>query len=213
MLQTRKKHLLFFLAAAKWLLLGLLAGNLGVSLAAQEGRSFQLPQDAGLIIRLKNLEEAQAPFISHNLLFFTYKGTPNTQVVGIAFESEAFAKLKMLERNAHDVFIYAIPIAAGNRVAYRYWVDGLWHRDPANPNYYLDSYEVAISLFENKDTSLLRRNNPVVVGRDYDFYAQFDPGDHVYILGNFNNWNPFISPLEEIEPGVYYIRIQHLQPG
>ena len=37
-------------------------------LAAQSG--LPLPQDAGLTIWLRNLQEGQAPFVSHNLLFF-----------------------------------------------------------------------------------------------------------------------------------------------
>ncbi len=182
-------------------------------LSAQEGRSFQLPQDASLIIKLKNMKQGQAPFVSHNLLFFAYQGTQSTKAVGIAFESEGFAEIKMLERNAHDVFLYSIPLPTEGRVAYRYWVDGLWQQDPANPHFYLDNYEVPISLFESEDPSQIRSNNPIEVTDGYDFYAYFDPGKHVYILGNFNNWDPFISPLQELEPGKYYIRIPHLKPG
>ncbi len=196
----------------------LLIGAGQMAIVAQEGSNFQLLHDAGLIIRLKNLEEGQPPFVSHNLLFFTYKGNTQTQVVGIAFESEGFANLKMLERNAHNVFIYVVPLPAEGRVAYRYWVDGLWQRDPVNPLYYLDSYEVAISFYENNDLSRIQGINPVTVGNSYDFYARFAPGQDVYILGSFNNWNPFIAPLEQkrlIEPELaeYYIRIQHLVPG
>ncbi len=193
-----------------WPLLAILGT---MRLSAQDDNSFQLPQDAGLIIRLKNLEEARAPFLSHSLLFFTYKGRPQTKAVGISFESEGFAELKMMERNGHDVFIYAIPLPREGRVGYRYWIDGLWQSDSANPNYYLDSHEVAISVFENKEYSIIKDVNPTVVGNDYDFYAYFDPGEHVYMLSNFNNWSPFISPLEEVEPGKYYIRIRYLQPG
>ena len=119
----------------------------------------------------------------------------------------------MLERNIHNVFIYAIPVSTEKRVGYRYWVDGLWQHDPVNPNYYLDNHDVAISLFEDDEASWVRSSNPIVMADGYDFYAYFDPGEQVYILGNFNNWNPFISPLKEVEPGKYYIRIQYLQPG
>ncbi|WGK69972.1 glycogen-binding domain-containing protein [Candidatus Haliotispira prima] len=190
-----------------------ICGGGAAGLSAQESSGFHLPQDASLIIKLKNLEEGQAPFISHNLLFFTYKGDEQTKAVGLVFKSEGFAKLRMLERNSHDVFIYAIPIPIEKRVVYRYWVDGLWQRDPANANHYRDNYEVAVSLFENNDPSLVRSTNPIVLNGDYDFYAYFEPEEHVYILGSFNNWSPFISPLEEVEPGKYYIRIRHLQPG
>ena len=186
-----------------------------IEIQAQENSRFQLPKDVGLIVRLKNMKESVAPFVSHNLLFFTYKGNERTRTVGVTFASKGFSDLNMLERNAHNVFIYAIPIPKlGHRIAYRYWVDGLWQHDPVNPNYYLDSHEVKISVFDLPDTlTPYKTKNPIVIDERYDFYVYFAPGEHVYMLSDFNNWDPFISPLKEISPGKYYIGVQHLQPG
>lgn len=183
----------------------------GAGLLAQE--SFPSLSDAALIVRLKNMRRAEAPFAHGSHVIFTYKGGPNTRLVGIAFETEGFSKLNFLVRNAHDVFIYVyvtnFQSPEQNRLAYRYWADGLWHQDPENPAYYLDSQQTPVSLFSARGP----RANPLKVEDGYDFYAYFEPGQQVSLLGNFNNWDPFLYPLQEIESGKYHIRIAALRPG
>ena len=182
-------------------------------LAAQEQPSFPSLKDASLIMRLKSMREAEAPFVHGNQLLFTYKGEPDTRLVGIAFEAEGFSQVNFLVRNAHNVFIYAISNQdmVSDGLGYRYWVDGLWHQDPENPSYYLDSHQTPISLLSSPSDK--PRENPISVDGGYDFYAYFDPGQQVSLLGNFNNWDPFLYPLEEVESGKYHIRIASLRPG
>ena len=166
------------------------------------------------------MREAEAPFVHGNQVLFSYKGGADTRLVGIVFETEGFSQLNFLVRNAHDVFIYVFPLSQAlqssenpvepqKRLAYRYWVDGLWHKDPENPSYYLDAHETPISLFSMPGDE----PNPLKVGDGYDFYAYFEPDQQVSLLGNFNNWDPFLYPLKEIESGKYHIRITSLQPG
>ena len=44
------------------------------------------------------------------------------------------------------------------------------------------------------------------------FAYNSDPGRNIYIIGDFNSWDPYMYKLEEISPGYYYISL-NIGPG
>jgi hypothetical protein len=155
--------------------------------------------------------------------------------VGIAFSHEGFGKIYWFRRfmvsneNAGPwkkdkppadlhvdsgmlFFIYTIPEELKGDLEYRLIIDGLWVKDPLNPDYYMDPSSgitksvVAISNIKRLDS--LNRGPEGTL--NFTFYTQ--SGQTVTVAGSFNRWDPFMYELKETSPGRYTLSLP-LPPG
>lgn len=155
-----------------------------------------------------------------------------TRMVGIAFAHEqfsqvyAFKRLSLTEYAAEDLFYYVMPVPDGREeLVYRLVVDGVWGKDPENsnsrvlpgglqasrveiPNRYQAEPEYPLTG-EGSATFRLDLDEPgtpfLTTPRDERIPRSEFQGDTVYVAGSFNNWDPFMNPLEPVpgEPGRY----------
>ena len=97
--------------------------------------------------------------------------------------------------------------------SYRYLVDGVWMRDTYNPFVEYDRYGTELSTFNIDAPIIVAEKNPVPVTRnDYVFYYKNRNAREVYLVGDFNNWNPYSHPLRKNRSGLWEV-VLDIPPG
>lgn len=174
------------------------------------------PPDINIHLEIRQMEEAKAPYFLGNKCIITYKADHPIRYVGAAFEHEQFSVIHPFLKNQHDTFILIFPIETNSRIEelkYRIVVDGLWMADPKNPNYILDKNGIAISSIQVPDRLSIITSAPVAEPDGSVRFIYKGPEDrNVYLVGDFNNWDPFMHKLKEVRPGYYQVRLR-LLPG
>jgi len=185
------------------------------------------------IDRLLQLKEPEKPLIVEDAVIFT--APSSYRRVGVAFAHEGFAKVywfqKLMipnenagpwikEKPPADLhrdsgllfFIYTIPEDLRGDLEYRLIIDGLWVRDPLNPNYRTDPASgVVRSVLPIPPIKRPDSPNRGPEGTlTFTFYAP--PGEIVTVAGSFNNWDPFMYELRETRSGYYTLSLP-LPPG
>lgn len=94
-------------------------------------------------------------------------------------------------------------------LAYRLIVDGLWQTDPANPDQGRDDQGIAVSFVQQPhETGYTKLTSPVAgYDGEVEFIYHGKPGQRVSVMGSFNQWDPFLHPMDEEEPGVYTLKV------
>jgi len=167
-----------------------------------------------LHIRIGEIRRASQPEIFAHQILFTYHSLQPVRHVGIAFQHEDFLKIHTFMVNDLGVFVYPYSIPRKEKqLVYRLVVDGLWMEDPTNPNKKTDPYGQKFSLLylpERDDTAdpAPRREKEDIIQ-----FVYYGPANRkVNLAGNFNNWDPFMYPMEETSPGKYLLDLR-LPPG
>ena len=180
---------------------------IAVPLSAQDGYNPSLDS------YLHSLARAEAPGIISEHLVLTYSSRTPVRYVAAAFEHEDFAKMHIYKRNQNGVFVLAYPLPAlsGYRqeLKYRIIVDGLWMRDPSNPNQVPDSRGIPISVSAVPRRAPRRGETPVFHSDGtVEFVYIGSPGQKVRLAGDFNYWSPFSHSLKEVSPGEYRLNLR-----
>jgi len=204
----------------------LLIGIIG-SIGAAETESFHF------VDHLKQLRGPGKPQIVDEAVVFT--ASSSYRRVGIAFGHEGFGKIYWFKRfmapneNAGPwikekppadlyvdsgilFFIYAIPEDLKGDLEYRLIIDGLWAKDPINPDYRVDPASgiiksvVAIPYIKRPDSPNRGKEGALT----FTYYAL--PGETITVAGSFNRWDPFMYELKETSPGRYTLSLP-LPPG
>ncbi len=162
---------------------------------------------ASLDIALKKVDSSQPPRMLGDVLVLSYKPGAFTRFVGARFAHEGWRVLHPYALNERGVFVLDYPVPEGVRqIRYRIVVDGLWMPDPANPQTELDSTGTAFSSFTLEQEPRRAIVNPRFEGDNaVTFVFTAAPGRRVSLVGDFNNWDPFMDALEETAPGTYTI--------
>jgi len=150
--------------------------------------------------------------------------------VGIAFAHEGFSKVypfrRLMTPNENPgpwikdkppsdlyrdsgllFYIFVIPEELKGSVEYRLVIDGLWAKDPLNPNYRIDTSSgiarsvVSIPPIKRPDSP----NRGPEGTLTFTFHAE--PGETVTVAGSFNRWDPYMYELREISPGRYTLSL------
>ena len=167
--------------------------------------------DTELHHRILNSETAAGPYVNGNIIMFSYSARPGTQVVSLAFEHENYSHFHTFERNTHGVFILSTEIPEySENLRYRLIVDGLWTIDPNAANI-RDSRGILVS-----SVAIPPGNAAPVPGVSYreDGSTRFvyvgEEGSRVSLVGDFNRWDPYLTPMEEsyAYPGVYEVTLR-----
>ncbi len=163
--------------------------------------------------KILNTDKAEAPYITNGTITFSFKGTRSTQAVSLALKNENYRRFHTFERNPNGIFILTLPVPENQlTIHYRLIVDGLWTIDP-NAQTEIDSRGISVSKVSiSQDSSMpkpgvSRKNN----GLTRFIYAGI-PGERVSVIGDFNNWDPYLSELNETSPGIFEIKM-FLAPG
>lgn len=172
-------------------------------------------QDLGVTLEVGSVERASAPRFLGDQLLFTYAFGPDrhdgrVHSVEIAFEHEDFSTLHAFERNTNDVYVllYDVPPEL-EEVRYRLVVDGIWTTDPNNPDRVVDRWGVALSRTTVPRVERTLTEAPVTYpDGTVEFVVTAPPGSSVSVVGSFNGWDPFMTPLREVEPGRFSRRLR-----
>jgi hypothetical protein len=164
-----------------------------------------------LDIAIKSIDTTQPPRMVQDELILSFRPPTDrpARFVGARFAHESWKILHPYSLNDKGVFVLDYPVPEGLRaIRYRVEVDGLWMPDPSNPVADVDATGVAFSVFtldsEPERTVLNPKPAP---GGALTFVFTGRPGRTVSLVGDFNNWDPFMDPLDELSPGSYSITL------
>jgi len=168
------------------------------------------------------IREAGPPDITDEGILFTYKPAkrmPKYVMVSGSFDN--WESLHMMKKN--DVGVYSFlydevkdHTESGKRGVildrglydYRYLIDGIWVADPLNKKRNYDKHGTELSQFMVKAPIIKWQENPIhIENARYIFYVVEPYAKSVYLIGDFNNWNPYSHPLQKNERGWWEIEI------
>ena len=116
----------------------------------------------------------------------------------------------MYERNPHGIFVLAVPIPDGlHRIRYRLVIDGLWTTD-SNTDVENDARGIPVSTVTiPSPASAPHPGVKLLPDGTYQFVYRGNPGSGVSLIGDFNRWDPYISPMPEspVHPGFYLVAV------
>ncbi len=165
--------------------------------------------------RLIQLTEASAPeILSNETVLFTYVSDPTPRYVAAAFAHENYSTIHLFSKNANEVFILTYPIPPTNvlpsdQLTYRLVVDGLWQPDPQNSQTVRTPAGLRLSQFALERPEAPAMWGAVVRGRTVTFRLRItdlglrEEARSVYVVGSFNNYDPYFDPMEEVGDGIY----------
>jgi hypothetical protein len=185
----------------RFLLLACLAGAAGPLFGANP---------LSLDIAVMTLTAAQPPRMVDDKLILSYKPSHPVRYVAARFAHESWKILHTYARNEHDVFVldYAVPEGVRD-IRYRIVVDGLWITDPANPRVDSDAMGDEFSVVTLESEPVRPIVNPKLERSGaVTFTFRGTPGRRVSLLGDFNNWDPFMDYLAEKSPGFYTLTLR-----
>lgn len=181
----------------------LLSLTVGISLFAA---SF----DQELHHRIINTTESTEPYISDDVIMLSYSAPPGTQVVALALESEDYRIFHKYEKNRHGVFVLAMPLPENyQEIRYRLIVDGLWTVDPKT-SIVRDKLGVRVSHVSLPvSTAIPTPGIKELPDGSTRFVYYGNTGSRVNLVGDFNRWDPFLTPMEEspVYPGIFVIAL------
>jgi len=163
-----------------------------------------------LHLKIVSLKKAGPPEFFGNKIIFTYKAHKPTRLVAAIFEHEDFTKLQIFKKNKYNIFFLIYPIPEDVKLLkYRIIVDGLYMEDPQNSNTEKDPNGLSYSIITLDQFLTKSIENPEIVDDStVCFRLKTKPGKNVHIVGNFNDWDPFMHRLKEEPPGYYSISIR-----
>ena len=166
--------------------------------------------DIALHLEIANIEHAAAPRVMGSNILLSYLSPSTFQSVTLAMEHEDYRIFHEYQKNKHGIFVLSLPLPEGmQKIRYRLIVDGLWTTDP-NAEMERDSRRFLVSYFVLPNTSDAPEPGVKVLadGRTR-FTHRSTSGNSVFLVGDFNRWDPFLTPMSEspIYPGVYSITL------
>jgi hypothetical protein len=173
--------------------------------------------DTNLTIEAASLQAAGPPQLRGNAVLFSYSfgempDSRRIHTVQAAFAHENYSRLHPFAENDRGIFVLILETPPGvTELRYRLIVDGLWTADPNNDSYVADRWGVRVSEFK-LPAIRPQSSYPIVSDGSVEFRLLAGRGQQVSVVGSFNGWDPFMTQMQEIEPGVYTRRLR-LAPG
>jgi 1,4-alpha-glucan branching enzyme len=162
-----------------------------------------------LDIAVKSITSSMPPRMVDDFLVLSLKPDRPARFVGVRFAHEAWKILHPYSTNERGAFVLDYRVPEGVReIRYRIVVDGLWMVDPANPRTDVDAAGVSFSVYTLEQEPVRTIVNPKPEGTALTFVFQGSPGRRVSLVGDFNNWDPFMDPLDETAPGMFSISLR-----
>jgi 1,4-alpha-glucan branching enzyme len=166
--------------------------------------------DTELHHRILNTTESAEPFVTESVIMMSYAAPPGTQVVSLTLENESYRQFHDYEKNRHGIFVLTIPVPEGMvEIRYRLVVDGLWTVDP-KAEIRRDGRGVLVSSLNiPADSTIPSPGIKHLTDGSTRFVLHGVTGSNVSLVGDFNRWDPYLTPMQEspVHPGVYSITL------
>ena len=165
-------------------------------------------------IQVQSVTQAGPPRYLERQVLFSFQSDRPVRLVGASFEHESYQVFHPYFKNENGIFLMLLDIPEGvDRLMYRINVDGLWLPDRFNPESEEDSLGVSFSVFSLAKAPEKSLESPVVRrGGEVTFWFRSAPGHFVSLIGEFNQWDPYWEPMQEVRPGLYTTTVR-LPPG
>ena len=169
--------------------------------------------DVQLHLKITGLTKAAAPEFWRNYLILTYKPVKPARYVGASFSSEDYQMIHTFMVNNHGTYFLVLPIPVKETVDYRLVIDGIWETDPHNPSVIRDRNGLRLSRLQIEKSLQSDPLSPVLMADSrVKFHIRSTPGKQIYLAGDFNRWDPYMTNMKESEPGIYTVTLP-LKPG
>jgi len=157
-----------------------------------------------LHLKIMSTHKTVEPHIWNNSIFLTAKPEGNPRFVGVAFDFESYSIIHPFELNESGIFIYTAEAPEQREIRYRLIVDSLWMADPLCSDNLRDEYDIEVSKLTINKPLFVKVKGPVQEdsGRT-SFSIRSIPDSTVSIVGTFNGWDPYMTPLRESSSGVF----------
>jgi len=167
------------------------------------------PLSTELHLEITSIEHAAAPRVMGSNILLSYAAPLITQSVALAMEHEDYRILHRYRKNKHGIFVLSLPLPESEpKIRYRLIVDGLWTTDP-NTGTERDSRRLLVSYFVLEYGSGAPPAPGVKLLSDgrTRFTHRAPSESTVSLVGDFNRWDPFITPMPEspVYPGIYSV--------
>ncbi|MBU8913145.1 MAG: hypothetical protein KOO61_03920 [Spirochaetales bacterium] len=176
-------------------------------------------QDPSLSQEAGGLREAGSPRLIGRSILFSYQFPEPARegqlhTVQAALEHESYSRLHPFGLNDNGVYILIVATPPDvSTLRYRLVVDGVWTVDPRAPSEITDRWGIRISEFQVPIAGAAKLEYPAVSPEGLvEFRILAESGQSVALVGSFNGWDPFMTPMAETQPGLYS-RIVRLTEG
>lgn len=166
-----------------------------------------------LHLKITSLDRAAPPEVWEDYVIFTYNAKTRTRSVSAAFEHEDYRISHTYMKNDKGIFFLTYPLPNDREhLTYRIIVDGLWMHDKTCPTTVQDSAGIKQSRIPLPSQDAYALASPVITDSRVTFTLHEAPGLRVFVMGDFNQWDPFLHAMREVKPGLYQMTLS-LLPG
>ena len=176
-------------------------------------------QDPNLTREAGGLRESGPPRLFGESILFSYQfpepaKAGQIHTVQAALEHESYSQLHPFGLNDNGVYILIVATPPDvSTLRYRLVVDGVWTIDPHAPSEVTDRWGIRIAEFQVPIDRAGKAEYPAVSPEGLvEFRVLAESGQSVALVGSFNGWDPFMTPMAETQPGLYS-RIVRLTEG
>ncbi len=178
-----------------------------LDLRDKKGREYEIPQN---------------PVVKMQGLYF-YCHAPDAKTVGLLTNLNGWEHVLPMAKSKNPKYEGAwvillskknrdLPLDAGT-YKYKFIIDGVITHDKNNPNSIDDGAGGKISVFTLKKPINYYGRNPIHIKDNiYRFFFMSRQAKRVFLLGSFNNWNPFNMKMKRINKDLFIIDVE-LHPG
>jgi len=171
-------------------------------------------KDINLHLKITSLKTAGPPEVWRDYVILTSHPKKDARFVGAAFSSDNYQTIQSYQKNEYGIYFLVLPLQSDEVIDYRIIIDGIWIKDPENPDSVRDRNGLFLSRLTFPPSQRARQLSPVLNedGGTVEFYIKTGPGKRVYLAGDFNRWDPYMTALKEKEPGFYSTELS-IKPG
>lgn len=184
---------------------------MGLLFICQNLFSFEI-NDLQLHLKVSSITHAAAPEIWHDYLILTYESKGATRTVGAAFSNDDYKSIESYMINEHGIFFLVKDLPENSELSYRLIIDGIWTPDPSNSNFTRDHNGLQLSSLGFTKDEQRQKLSPYISDDTVEFIIKSTPGKRIFLSGDFNRWDPYMTRLKEIETGVYSVTLR-IKPG
>lgn len=158
---------------------------------------------------MQTAEGNQAPFVMDGFMLLSRESNPQISYQGIAFQHEQFRIVHKFLKNDSGTFIMAYELPIGkSAIIYRLVKDGLWSADSSNHFRIRDARGFQLSCLPLAEPVKDNRTTPFENDGWVTFRHKNEPGQTVFLTGDFISWDPYTYKMTETEPGLYEIHVK-----
>ncbi len=157
-----------------------------------------------LHLKIMSTHKTVEPHIWNKTIFLTARPPGSPRFVGVAFDYESYGIIHPFELNESGIYIYTAEIPEEREIRYRMIVDSLWMADPLCKENIKDEYGIEVSTLKIDGPVFVKVSGPRrETSGNTSFSIRSIPDSTVSIVGSFNGWDPYMTPLNESSSGVF----------